>query len=393
MTTTLETDLRREFDAARTPGTLTFSPESIVLQGHRSIRRRRLLASGSAAMAVGLIALGTTLVTRPHDSAAPPPATSTISTGIVWAETGPLIWGGHLEVGFDRDAKVGSNVRYSVVGKDGRRHELGVSSTGKPGQEPTAQWKSGMVDGHPVTFGVYPGRSGEAPLTVTFANGISYPVGAEELKGTGYLMFFVDYSALAVEGEPARPSTISSIRWTGPSGVLNGIEGDHRLIGQLFTARPTATSQSQTLSVEVLLRPAGGGRTTVFGQTHLTEDLGGYGLSLNAATTNPLGAAVATGRMPNITLVMGQRTGGPGAPIAVGILPPGSSFIGVILSTNKAVPGVALSDQLPDGRVIFATTELDLSRSPDPRKYSITAVTWVNADGTPGRIAVTQKQG
>jgi hypothetical protein len=42
--------------------------------------------------------------------------------------------------------------------------------------------------------------------------------------------------------------------------------------------------------------------------------------------------------------------------------------------------------------VIFAING-DISRSPDPSKDSIKAVTWTNADGTPGRIAVTQKQG
>jgi hypothetical protein len=122
-------------------------------------------------------------------------------------------------------------------------------------------------------------------------------------------MFFVGYSGVANEKEPSRPSTISSIRWTGPDGVLNGIEGDHRLTGRVFTPRRTPTSQSQTLSVDVVLRPARGGRTTVFGQTHLAEDLGGYGLNLSAATTNPSGVAVAAGRMPTITLVKGQRTG------------------------------------------------------------------------------------
>jgi hypothetical protein len=250
-----------------------------------------------------------------------------------------------------------------------------------------------MVDGHPVTIGVFPGGEGDMPA-LSFANRISYPIGAEALRGTGYTMFYVDYAGLANEKEQAvRPSEIASIRWTGASGVIDGVEGDHRLIGRLFTLRQTPTTQSQVLSVEVVLRPAGGGRTTVFGQTHLTEDLGGYGLDLNAATTDPSGVAVAMGRMPNITLVQGQRTAGPGAPIAAGILPPGSSFIGVILDTNLAVPGVAVSDRLPDGRVIFATTQLDVSRSPDPGSYSIKTVTWVNADGTRGRVDVTQKRG
>jgi hypothetical protein len=385
MTTNFETDLRREFDAARTPSTLTFSPESIVLQGHRSIRRRRFLASGSAAMAVGLIALGATLVTRPHDSALPPPATSTVSTGIVRAETGPLIWGEHLEVGFDRDPRVGSNVRYSVVGRDGRRHELGVSSIGKPGQEPTAQWKSGMVDGHPVTIGVFPGGKSHA-LAISFSNGISYPIGAEELKGTGYTMFYVDYAALANEKERAvRPSGIASIRWAGPSEAIDGVEGDHRLSGRVLPL-------SKTLSVDVVLRPAGGGRTTVFGQTHLQDGIFSYGFDLSAATTDPRGAAVATGRAPTITTTNGHRVGVRGARVAAGILPAGASGIWMFLSGNDAVGVRAVSGRLPDGRVVFAATG-DVLGSGDPSKDVVKTVIWTYADGTHGLVTVSQKQG
>jgi hypothetical protein len=395
MSTDLETDLRREFDTIRAPSTLTFSPESVLHKGERTIRRRRLIAAGSTAIAVALVAGGATLLTRPHDSAAPLPAAHTATTGIVRAETAPLIWGGQLEVGFDRDTRVGSNVRYSVVGRDGQRHELGVSSTSKPGQEPTATWKSGMVDGHPVTIGVFPGQIFDA-LTITFANGISYPVGSEELKGTGYMMFYVDYTALAPEGEPRRPSEIASIRWSGPSGAIEGVVGDHRLSGRVFSLSQTLSNRivapSQTLSVDVVLRPAGSGRTTVFGQTHLTDSSFWYGYDLSAATTDSSGAAVATGRTATLKTVKGLRIGTAGAPIAAGILPPGSSVIGVVLTTNDAVAGVAVSDRLRDGSVIFAING-DISRSPDPSKDSIKAVTWTNADGTPGRIAVTQKQG
>jgi len=85
MTTDLEADLRREFDAARPPSTLTFSPDSVLRQGSRTIRRRRIIAAGSTAMAVGLVVVGSTLVDRPRDSATPQPATHTATTGIVRA--------------------------------------------------------------------------------------------------------------------------------------------------------------------------------------------------------------------------------------------------------------------------------------------------------------------
>jgi hypothetical protein len=385
MSTDLETDLRREFDAARPPSTLTFSPDSIVRQGKSAIRLRRIITAGFAAVAVALMAGGATLLTRPHSSAAPLPAARTATPGIVRAETGRLIWGGQLEVGFNRDTRVGSNVRYSVVGQDGRRHELGASSTGKPGQEPTAHWKSGMVDGHPVTIGVFPGGKSDA-LTLSFANGISYPIGAEELKGTGYTMFYVDYAEVANEKERAvRPSEIASIRWSGPSGAIDGVEGDHQLSGRVLTL-------SKTLSVDVVLRPAGSSRTTVFGQTHLHNGSYSYGFDLSAATTDPRGVAVAVGRAPTITTTNGQKVGVRGAPIAAGILPPGTSGITMTLSADGNVGALAVSDRLPDGRVVFAING-DVFGSPDPSKDVVTAVMWTNADGTNGRIAVTQKQG
>jgi Sigma-70 region 2 len=312
-------------------------------------------------------------------------ATHTSTTGIVLAETGRLIWGGQLEVGFDRDTRVGSNVRYSVVGQDGLRHELGASSTGKPGQEPTAHWKSGLVDGHPVTIGVFPGGKGDA-LAISFANGISYPIGVEELTGTGYAMFYVDYAALANEKERAvRPSEIASIRYSRPSGAIDGVEGDHRLSGRVLTL-------SKTLSVDVVLRPAAGGRTTVFGQTHLQDGSFSIGFDLSAATTDPRGVAVATGRAANITTTNGQKVGVRGAPIAAGILPAGASNIVMTLSANTNVAALAVSDRLSDGRVIFAING-DIFGSRDPSKDVVTAVMWTNADGTEGRVTVTQKQG
>jgi hypothetical protein len=54
MSTDLEADLRREFDAACAPSGLTFSPDSVVRKGKRTILRRRLIAGGSAAIAVVL---------------------------------------------------------------------------------------------------------------------------------------------------------------------------------------------------------------------------------------------------------------------------------------------------------------------------------------------------
>jgi hypothetical protein len=316
----------------------------------------------------------------------PPPASHTTTTGIILAQTGHM-WGGQSEVRFNRDATVQSNVRYSIVGKDGLRHELGVSSTHAPGQKPTASWKSGMVDGHPVTFGVYPGRTGDVP-TIVFANGISYPVGGEELRGTGYMMFYVDYSALAVEGEPSRPPEVASIRWSSTSGVIAGIEGDHGLTGRVFTV-------GKNLHVEVVLRPGGGGRTTVFGSTRFTEGQGSYGFDLSSATTDPSGAAIVTSREPILERVLleGRKVmlGTAGPPLAAGILPPGASDIGVILTTNEVANGFPVSEGLPDGRVIFAI-RTEATQPSHPSKDSIKAVTWTNADGTHGQIAVTQKQ-
>ena len=205
MSTDLEADLRREFDAIRAPSNLTFSPESVLRQRNRTIRRRRILASGSAAMAVAVVAVGATLMTRPHDTAAPQPATRTATTGIVRAQAG-FIWG-QVQVQFDRDVSAKTNVLYSVVTADGLRHEIGRSSTGKPGQKPDAVWRSGMVEGHPVTIGLVP--SPARNVTITFADGTDHGIGFEELKGTGYTMFYVGY---AMDGkEPPRPAAIASI--------------------------------------------------------------------------------------------------------------------------------------------------------------------------------------
>jgi hypothetical protein len=180
MTTDLGADLRREFDAATPPSSLTFHPESVLRQGSRTIRRHRIIAAGSAAMAVALVAAGASLLTRPHDTAAPLPASHKATTGIVRAQAD--FSSGTAQVELNRDVSVESNVKYSYITLDGVRHDLGASSTGKPGQKPDATWRSAMVDGHPVTIGLVP--SPARNLEVTFA-GSPHGISLDELKGTG----------------------------------------------------------------------------------------------------------------------------------------------------------------------------------------------------------------
>ncbi len=382
MTTDLETDLRREFDAARPPSTLTFSPDSVLRQGSRTIRRRRIIAVGSTAMAVALVATGASLMTRPHNSAVPLPATRTATTGIVRAQAG-FSWG-QSELQLDRDPRVESNVRYSVMAKDGKWHEVNRSSTRKPGQKPDATWWSGIVDGHPVTIGLFPSSATETP-TVTFGDGNSYPVGSEPLEGTGYRMFYVQYSDDGTHKEPARPAEIASIRWFGPAGVVDGIEGDHRLTGRTFT-------MNEALSVEVVLRPGKVGQSTVFGRTIASR--GGNAVAsfdLGATTTDPSGVAVVTGRTPILRQVKLGSEVTDGAPIAAGILPPGASDILVVLTDNSSAGGLAVTQLLPDGRVIFALST-GMAHPSYSSRDSIKAITWTNADATQGRKDVTQKQ-
>jgi hypothetical protein len=394
MTTELEADLRREFDAASMPGGLTFSPESIVRQGNRTIRRRRLIAAGSAAIVVVLAVTGASLLTRPDDRAAPQPATRTATTGIVLGATAHM-WGGQSEVRFNRDPRVQSNVSFSVLGKDGKRHELGVASTSRPGQAPTAVWKSAMVDGHPITIGLIP--SPARNLEVTFA-GSPYGISVAELKGTDFVTFSVDYTLpdkvspnAAVSGpvingprpqEATRTSQIASISWSGPTGIVDGMAGDQRLTGRVLNI-------DKSVAVKVVLRPGDGGRTTVSGQVWIQTGLGvsSYSsfLSMSVAASDPSGAAVVTGRQP----IVGVTHAGP--PIAAGILSPGSSGIGVILTTDAVVRPIIVSKRLNDGRVIFAL-KVASTKATDLGKDSIKAVTWTNADGTKGRMNVTQKE-
>ena len=410
MSTDLEADLRREFDAAHMPAGLTFHAETVLPQGNRTIRRRRIVAAGSAAMAVAVVATGASLLTRPDDKALPLPASTsatTPATGIVRSTQ----WGtayGIYDVEFNRDTRVKSNVRYFFTPRDGRRREVGNSSTGKFGQKPDAVWWSAMVDGHPITLGLVPSLA--RAVKITFV-GISYSLGIEELKGTGFSMFYVGYTPAPpndLSTEPRRPSEIASIRWTGPTGIVDGIEGDHRLTGRTLT-------MGRGLSVEVVLRPGDGGRTTVSGRTLVYFDATGdealvtsplpdqtYNTDLSLATTDLSGAAVVTGRQPTTTYAPTPTNAdlqpgelflppGGGVPIAAGILPPGASDIGVILTTGVAPYPIVVSEVLADGRVIFAVKAQESAEPTGPRKASIKAITWTNADGTPGRINVTQK--
>ena len=381
MSTDLETDLRREFDAVHAPSDLTFSPESVLRQGKRTILRRRIIAAGSAAMAVALVAGGAAL-TRPDDKALPLPASTratTPATGIVRAAGGSP--SGVYSVEFNRDIRVSSNVRYVFTPPGGTEQQVGTSSAGKPGQKPDAVWRSGIVAGHPFTFGLVP--SPARNFGVKFADGGSYGVGFEELKGTGYTMFYVDYSGSPKK--PSRPSDIASIRWSGPTGIVDGVEGDHRVTGrELFL--------SKTVSVEMLMKPGDGGRTTISGNTFTHDEGSAYGMELTVATTDASGAAVVTGREPFVRPnAKGVDVLSSGPPIAAGILPPGATDIGVVLTTGAAASPSIVSEHLPDGRVIFAIKAEGPSPTL-PSQDSIKAVTWTNADGTQGRIDVTQKQ-
>jgi hypothetical protein len=237
-------------------------------------------------------------------------------------------------------------------------------------------------------MGLVPGA--DQSVTVTFANGASYGISAGPLKGTGYTMFVVDYQEFNAKGKkPAQPEKIVSVSWSGQSGAVDGIEGDHRLTGRVLAL-------SQTHSVEVVLRPAAAGRTTAFGSARLTDDGSFFSAAtpLSLATTDPSGAAVITGRRPvlrmtNINGVPSKAVFDDG-PLAAGVLPRGSSDIGVDLTTGKVAAWRAVSERLPDGSVIFAISGT-VGLSTDPSRDSITAVTWTNPDGTRGRIAVSQK--
>ncbi|HEY8820465.1 MAG TPA: hypothetical protein VIM49_00710 [Dermatophilaceae bacterium] len=263
------------------------------------VRRHRITAAFSAAVAVALVATGETLLTRPHDSAAPVPASHVATNGIVRAQAG--FSSGTAQVELNRDVSVESNVKYSYITLDGVRHDVGASSTGKPGQKPDATWRSAMVDGHPVTIGLVP--SPARNLEVTFAGGSQHGISLAELKGTGYVMFAVDYALFekaptnaAVLGtnikEATRTSEIASISWSGPTGIVDGIAGDQRLTGRVLNI-------DKSVAVKVVLRPGDGGKTTVSGQVVIQIGGGASSFrSMTVATTDPSGAAVVTGRTP-----------------------------------------------------------------------------------------------
>ena len=124
MSTDLEADLRREFDTVGAPSGLTFSPESVLRQGNRTIRRHRIIAAGSAAMAVVLVAGGAAL-TRPHDTAVCPQATPQrpASSWGNWDTSGTLR--GPLPAATPQSRP---HVHYSVITQTGTGKKLGVSS-------------------------------------------------------------------------------------------------------------------------------------------------------------------------------------------------------------------------------------------------------------------------
>jgi hypothetical protein len=379
MNTHLETDLRREFDAAGMPAGLTFHAESVLRQGSRTIRRRRIIAVGSAAMAVALVAGGAAL-TRPHDTAVPLPASHTATTGIFLGQLG--FASGTFEAHFQLDAGVATNVHYFVITPDGRRQEVVGSPTGRPGQKPDATWVSGLVDGHPVTIGLVP--SAARDVRITFADGGSYGIASTGVDGTDYVVFAVKYPATA------RRADIQSIRWYGATGIVDGIGNGRRLTGRVLAI-------NTTVSVEVVLQPDQDGQTTVFGRLLVRDetlpsgdgnfsyayDLGAY--DLNGASTDSSGAAVVTGRQPLLVKAKDVELTNDGPPIAAGILPPGASNIGVELTTGDTATGLAKTERLPGGRVIFAMSA-GFAHPTDPGKDSIKAITWTNADGTLGRV-------
>ena len=378
MSTDLEADLRREFDAVGAPSGLTFSPESVLRKAKRTILRRRIIAGGSAAIAVVMAVTGASLLTRPDDKSMPLPATRTAISDVVGAQVS--FDSGTFRVELNRDPSVESNVKYSVVTPDGQQHDVGGSSTGKPGQEPDVTWGLGIVDGHPVTIGLVPSTARD--VRITFADGVAYGTRSAELEGTGFTMFAVNYPATA------RPTEVESIRWHGDTGIMDGIANGQRLTGQVL---PINT----TVSIEVTLQPGDGGRTRVFGRLLVQDETfpDNEGLvsplyDLNAVTTDAAGAAVVTGRQPILRKALNVVLTNDGPPVAAGILPAGSSGIGVILTTGPAPSPIIVSKALPDGRVIFALKAGNSAQS-DPMD-SIKAVTWTNADGTPGRKDVTQ---
>jgi hypothetical protein len=383
MTTDLEADLRHEFDAASAPSSLMFNPDAVMQQGSQTIRRRRLVAVASCAAAVALVATGATLMSQPHNTATPQPA-KTASTGIVRSSLGQFPLSGEVE--FNRDPAVKVNVKFFATPDDRKpRHQVAAFSVGKPGQKPDAVWKSGMEQGHPFTFGLVPGRDFE--INLAHGAGTRYGVSSDEVKGTDYSSFAVTYQN-GNEKEAARPAWIADISWVGPGGIVDGIEGNHRLTGRVLTI-------DRAVSVKVMLRPGNGGRSTVVAQVRRKGDSVTYGIPLKVTPTDASGVAIVTGRYSinrqySKDITRGSIVVDDGAPLATGILPPGATHIGVILKSGKATRPIIAQAGMPDGKVIFLI-QTDSDKLSQPSKISIKTVTWTNADGSQGRRDVNQK--
>jgi hypothetical protein len=273
-------------------------------------------------------------------------------------------------------------VKFFVETKAGRVL-VGVGSTAKPGQSPDVIWKSGMVGGHPFTFGLVPGTD----FDVKLAGANDYAISSHEMRDIGYSTFSVGYKN-GNEKEPAGPSKIASITWSGPGGVVSGIEGSHRLTGQILRF-------DQKASEKLVLRAGTDGRTTLWGEARLrTSSGGGYTTPQQMVTSDASGVAVVSGRYPverRVTIkgVKGLYVGYDGAPIAAGILPPGASKIGVLLTVGKAASPLVVLQHLPDGRVVFVV-KAESAHPSTPSRDAIKAVTWTNADGSKGQAKVTQ---
>jgi hypothetical protein len=289
------------------------------------------------------------------------------------------------EVEINRDPAVQSNVKFFASSDDREpRQEVASFSFDKPGQEPDAVWKSGMVQGHPFTFGLVPSTDFEVTLAAGADHGITY----DEVKGTGYTAFAVIYKN-GEEKEAARPAQIARITWSGPGGAVEGIEGNHRLTGRQVNIE-------RAISVQVVLRPGNdGGRSTVLAQVRRTSDSGSsYRFPLTATPTDASGVAVVAGRYPVKRQITKGNVNAPviaadGAPLATGILPRGASHIEVILRTGPAVSEITAVERMADGKVMFAI-QTDRGRLTEPSQSSIKAVTWTNADGSKGRREVNQ---
>jgi len=199
-----------------------------------------------------------------------------------------------------------------------------------------------------------------------------------DVDGAGYSMVSVAYPVTA------GPVDLASIRWSGLTGIVDGVQGDHRLTGRVLDL-------GRGVSLEVVLRPGTGGRTTVFGQSRGQTSGQGGSTDLTAATTDPSRVAVVSGDQLLFREAKGRTELIDGPPVAAGVLPPGASGIGWILSTGADASPLVVSERMPDGTVIFAI-KVPRGQESALLKATVKTVTWTNADGTRGRKDVTQKQ-